>query len=552
MKPLRLLAILTMSLMIFTLAAPAASAVDELNPPVAPETGGDEFWQATPSPEPADTAVVVEFVELNEHELILNPKDTFILKPTLTPKNADVKTVTYSSGNEEVATVDERGKVTAVGVGVGTITVTSDSNPGATDVCLITVEPVALTKLSLSPAKLSLGLNASQPLTLKTTPADADASEVDFESADPEIASVDADGVVYGESAGTTTITARSGGVSAVCAVTVSAKPSFQLALGRSKTLRMTGAKNVVWRSDDIGVASVSGGKVTANGYGTAAVSAEDADTGKVQTWTVGVLNYVKKITVPSRNVTLYAAEQEYQILPSVTPSDATDLGYTYVSSNPDVASVSDTGLITAHAAGKARVTVTSLNGNRKAPISVTVSAEPRLFSMAREELTLNPGRKQTLKLNITAGVSKKGVVWTSSDPGVVSVSPGGRVVARAVGNAVISAEIPGLNNAYAETVVDVVVPVKQIRLSETALVMPVYSHNQLTALLGPEDATQTDVFWESSNPDVVSVDQDGNLTAKAPGSARITATAESGRRASCAVRVPRPAVRRVDRLTRR
>lgn len=502
---------------------------------------------ASPSDTPdGNPTVPVDFVDLTENELVLKPKGTAALKWTLTPTNPTVKTVTFTSGNEAIATVDNRGKVTAVSVGTCTITVTSDSNPSATDICLVTVEPITLTRLTISSKKITMGLGAQQPLTISTAPAGASKESISYHSDNPMVCSVDSNGNLYAENPGESTITVTSGELSATCTVTVNPTPSFQLALGKTKVLKMTGVtKGVLWSSDNASVASVDGGRVTANSFGLASITAEDSATGKKQIWTVGVLNYVKQLTVPARALTLYCSPgfgtgQEYQVVPTVAPEDATDLGFSYKSSAPDIVSVSSNGLLTAHNPGRARITVMSYNGNRKVPINVTVYPAPDEFSLERHEASLSVGRRMTLKLDVSENSSKKGVVWTSSNPGIVTVNAKGVLTGQAAGTVIIRAEIPGLG-LFDEAKVTVVVPIKTMTLSEQSVLLPVYASINLTVKITPEEASNVTIKWESSNENVATVDENGKVTARGSGSARISAVSESGRKVSCTVRVPRP-----------
>lgn len=86
-------------------------------------------------------------------------------------------------------------------------------------------------------------------------------------------------------------------------------------------------------------------------------------------------------------------------------------------------------------------------------------------------------------------------------------------------------------------------VSVTSVKLDKTELPLVVGGTAKLTATVEPADATNKSVTWESSNPDVATVDQSGNVKAVTPGTATITATANngSGQKASCTVTVTQP-----------
>ncbi|MDO4797963.1 MAG: Ig-like domain-containing protein [Coriobacteriales bacterium] len=84
--------------------------------------------------------IPVDSVSLDKTSATLTVGDTETLTATIDPEDATNKTVTWKSGNEHVATVDENGMVTAVGVGTATITVTSNADNTKSASCTVTVK----------------------------------------------------------------------------------------------------------------------------------------------------------------------------------------------------------------------------------------------------------------------------------------------------------------------------------------------------------------------------------------------------------------------------
>ena len=78
-------------------------------------------------------------VTLDQSELTIEKTYTAQLSATITPDDADNRTVTWTSDNEEIATVDENGLVTAVGEGTATITATANDGSGVSASCVVTV-----------------------------------------------------------------------------------------------------------------------------------------------------------------------------------------------------------------------------------------------------------------------------------------------------------------------------------------------------------------------------------------------------------------------------
>ena len=83
--------------------------------------------------------VAVDNIKLNKTATVMNVGDTETLTVTVEPANATNKTVTWSSSNTDVATVDESGKVTAIGKGTTLITATANDGSGKTATCTVTV-----------------------------------------------------------------------------------------------------------------------------------------------------------------------------------------------------------------------------------------------------------------------------------------------------------------------------------------------------------------------------------------------------------------------------
>ena len=136
--------------------------------------------------------------------------------------------ISWTSSNSSVATVDSNGKVTAVGVGTANITASYGGSVSAT--CAITVEPTALKGISL--ANATVGVGYTKTLVPKFNPSNATNKSIAFwTSSDPTVATVTSAGIVRGLKAGTATITATSaeGGYQASCVVTVKAPSSVTI-----------------------------------------------------------------------------------------------------------------------------------------------------------------------------------------------------------------------------------------------------------------------------------------------------------------------------------
>ncbi|OCT12068.1 hypothetical protein A8709_29890 [Paenibacillus pectinilyticus] len=148
---------------------------------------------------------------------------TKALVPVFTPANVSNKELIWRSSNPSVATVDVNGMVYGASLGTATITATSVDG-GKVATVLVTVDAtVAVTGLSLTPTTLSLPLGIQQTIVTNITPANATNKGIKWESVNPRVAVVAADGTVTGMGTGSTQIKATSddSGIVAVATVNV-------------------------------------------------------------------------------------------------------------------------------------------------------------------------------------------------------------------------------------------------------------------------------------------------------------------------------------------
>ena len=159
-----------------------------------------------------DDTIYVTGATVDEPTLDLGIGKTATLTCTVTPANAADKTVTWSSSDETIATVDQDGKVTAIAKGTATITAEpKGQNPHfkiASPTCTVTVEPIAVTGITLDKTSVEVNYGAD-PVQLKATitPADATYKTVKWTTSKKSVATVDETGKVTFKNPGKATIT---------------------------------------------------------------------------------------------------------------------------------------------------------------------------------------------------------------------------------------------------------------------------------------------------------------------------------------------------------
>ncbi|MBY9078597.1 Ig-like domain-containing protein [Paenibacillus sp. HN-1] len=299
----------------------------------------------------------------------------------------------------------------------------------------------------------------------------------------------------------------------------------------------------VSWTSSDEAIAKVDeSGVVTAVGAGQANITASTVN-GK--TFTVPVT--VKADAVAVTGVSLDRTELSLatggssSLTAIIEPLDAANQKVTWSSSDDEIVTVDEDGVVTAKAAGTATITVTTEDGGFTAETIVTVTdTEPETVavtgvSVNRIELSLATGGSGRLTATIApANATNQNVVWSSSDSGIAAVDNSGIVTAKAAGTATITVTTED-GGFTAETIVTVtdpapeIVPTTGVSVNPTELSLTTGGSGALTATVAPANATNQNVVWSSSNSEVASVDAVGVVTAKSAGTATITATTEDG-----------------------
>ncbi len=492
-------------------------------------------------PETPPVPVEVKSVSLSPESLELLVGESASLTYSVTPEDADIESVTWSSSDSSVATVSE-GKVTAVAAGEALVSVKVN---GVEARCSVTVETpfIPVESITISMKEISLLEGTDYQLTATVLPENATDPSVSWTSSDESVATVE-NGLVKALREGTAVITAKAGEKEDRCAVTVekdfvpvsSITLSPQLAEllpGESLVLTATVLPedatdpSVQWSSSDENVAVVSEGTVTAVAPGSAVITARAGNEEArcsilVETPFVAVAS----ITLAPSEICLVEGE-ETSLTATVLPENATDPHVDFTISDESVALVDGGGRVKAVAPGTAVITAAA--GDCTAECRVTVEARfipVESVSLNRQTLTLEIGQSYELAATVHPdNATEPSVSWTSSQPSVVSVS-GGHVEALAAGTAVVTARAGEVEARCEITVNKPYVEVKSITLDRTELALAKGASFTLTATVLPADATEPEVVWISGNTRVATVDSQGTVTAVRVGTTAITARA--------------------------
>ena len=225
----------------------------------------------------------------------------------------------------------------------------------------------------------------------------------------------------------------------------------------------------------------------------------------------------------------------------TVVPDEATNKNLFWSSSNESVAIVDPAGNVTGLSEGDVTITVAAMD---ESGVSKTWDIKVKDNAPAAknvESVTISGQRDIKVGEGITLSATvepndaaDKSVTWSSNDDSVASVDGNGNVKGKRAGSAVIKAIANDGSGAFDAVAINVEedkpqdVLVSEIKLSGDTSVA-VGSTIKITATVGPKDATNKEIAWSSSNPDIALVDSKGNVTGVKGGEVKIIAEALDG-----------------------
>ena len=476
--------------------------------------------------------VDVESITLDKSTEEVTIGESTSIAATVFPENASDKTILWTSSDETIAIVDENGNVEAKGVGEATVTATSAKGDVAA-ICNITVTPVYVTDLSIEPEEKTVNIGDTFKISTDILPEEATIKELTFESDNVGVATVDSTGKVSAKEIGEANITVKTkdgSNIVKTCVVTV-APISVQavslnvlnktLKVGKSFTLTASvypenaTNKNVTWTSDHPDVAKVENGKVTALKGGKATITVETTDGGKKAICNVTVNSIpVTEVGLSQQEMTLNVGETG-TIEATITPENATNKNLEWKSGNRNIATVSE-GTITAVAPGKTTISCTTTDGSEITKVcevkvyeKKTKPAKPETVSVGATEVTLKSIEGAVYskdKTNWQESATFSGLTENTKYTFYVKLKAEGYYLESDVSD--------GLTVTTASTVI----PVTSIELSDTELELLVDEDSLLAVTVKPDNATNKQIEYRSTNSAVATVDENGAIHAKSTG----------------------------------
>ena len=303
--------------------------------------------------------------------------------------------------------------------------------------------------------------------------------------------------------------------------------------------------KKITWTSSDTKVATVdSNGIVKGVKNGKDVIITATTENGKSATCKVTVQTTPISVTLNKTNVTLdLSTNKTVQLTATVNPSTANvQNGITWSSNDTSTATVSQSGLVTGVKNGSTTVTAKTTNG-KIVTCAVTVQTTPTSVTLNQTNVTLDLSTNKTVQLTATVNPNtanvKTGVTWKSKDTSIATVSQSGVVTGVRNGSTTIIATTG--NGKTVTCTVTVVTSPTGIALDKDKVVLDMSGTKtaSLNVIIQPSNANKNiEITWTSRNSEIASVDQSGNVIAKANGTTIITATTKNGKSASCNITV--------------
>lgn len=502
-------------------------------------------------------------ITIDPSEVTMNSKDKRILEATVDPQDLYNVSLHWTSSNTDVVKINDTNNlnVTIEGVNPGTAVITAINQDNVVvGYCHVTIKQ-KVTGIELSEKLVTVPTTMPYyQLIASVTPYDATNKKLIWSSTNTSVATVDDKGLVKIIKSGVATILVISMDdptITAMCTFNVEV-PASTLTLDEKTKLMYVGEsaklgyqlnpentthKEVVWSSTDTTIVSVDAkGVVTAKAAGQAIIVLKTADGSMLATCTITVKQKATNIKFDVTDLELNIG-QSYTIKTIVTPTNSTELGLVWESSNKAIATVDQNGKVTGVAAGKTIIFAKTIYGG-VIYCNITVLKQPTGIQLNYDEKTIVIGEKLQIKATVipSDAVNNVSLNWSSSKTKVATVSSKGLVTSLSGGTTVIKCQ--SKDGKFTEySIIHVVEPITKIKLSKTSYKLGVGKKYTLKTTIETNTASDTRIKWVSSNKRVATVDSNGKVTAKTIGYVTITAQAldGSGAEASCDFRIIRP-----------
>lgn len=291
-----------------------------------------------------------------------------------------------------------------------------------------------------------------------------------------------------------------------------------------------TSFTDVAWSVSDGEILSITqDGLCTTLRYGEVQVTATNADRSCTDTKTIRIYNHTEGISLSNNSLTMKIGTIQ-QLQASTLPLETSDGRIKWSTSNDMVASVGEDGMLKAVGRGTCTITATSIDGGYTADCLVTVLQPVEAVIMEKHSMSMKVGETENLFVQASPSTAdNKTIIWSSSDEQIAQVNNNGEVTALKAGEAWILAVSNDNAEAKDSCKVFVQQPVNGITLNHNTYQMNGIGESfSLEAIVSPDDASNKEINWKSSNESVCIV-SNGTVVAVGEGTCVIIATSVDG-----------------------
>ena len=489
------------------------------------------------------------------------------LEVKVSPAEADNKKLKWTSLTPDIATVTEDGMLTGLKMGTAQIKAEALDGSNISKTFNVEVTGLPVSSISLPTTPVSVVKTKTGKIKVVVEPLESDNQKLTWTSSRTDIATVDNEGVVTGKKVGTTRITASTtDGTNLKAFVDVNieplkvetmtfAEPSVSIIKTEDKTITLTlnseevDNKSMVWTSSDESVATVVQNMnavypleaiVVAHKVGKATIKTEAQDgSGMSATCEVDVTPLmVSDFSLQTASV---VKTFPTQLEAKVFPAEADNKKLKWTSLTPDIATVTENGMMTGLKIGTAKVKAETTDGsNLSGVFEVQVTGLSVSTISLPDESSIVKTESMKLEYSILPLASdNQKLKWSSNATYIASVDEStGMITAHKVGDAVITATATDGSGISASTTIHVTpLKVSQIEMPKEMYLLRSLS-KQIEVNIAPELADNKTLKWTSDNEDVATVTQEGVVKGVNVGSANITAAAVDGSEVSATCKV--------------
>lgn len=484
----------------------------------------------------------VTSVNLNINSAIMHVTESLTLQTICTPIDADDSSITWTSSNNSIVTVDN-GIITAIGVGNAVVTASSVNGLYAT--CNVSVETTYAKSLTINKTSLSLVSGEQESLTATILPSYTTNKEISWKSSVEDIVTVSNSGVVRAISTGNARITATTSDgtcISAICDVSVTTpvktvqldKSSEILKVGESIILQAScfpsNADNttITWASSDNTVATVVNGVVTAITLGEASITASSVNGIEAKCSITVVPTPVSSLEMNESTISI-VKNQTFTLSCTIYPDNATSKELIWSSENESIAKVSENGVITGISAGETTILVKAKSNSKiSASCSVVVTVPITSIKLDQDKIELFVEDENQLRAICSPeDADNNNVTWISSDTNIAEVSNSGYVKTKNEGSVRITVTTTDGTNLSATCDITVKKIQQSITWNDELLLL---QEGGQMLMLGATSSSGLPVKFISNDDNVVSIFDLGDVVYANPvksGTAIITSYQE-------------------------